>query len=156
MNNVKFTHELIKGKIAEIIFEQMIHSTRGYTILEFGYEKVVQQLAKARKSDEAKAMIEIVRRAPDYAVVNEENHNVTLVEVKFMKVKTKGKVNAIAKEVERSWRKSALFIATPEGFFFGQVEDIIAEKGDISPFKHNSINPKVQSQYLALLNEFIL
>lgn len=155
MNNIKFTHELIKGKIAEIIFEQMIHNTKGYTVLEFGYEKVVHQLAKAPKSEDARAMIEIVRKAPDYAIVNEDNHMVTLVEVKYMAKRTNGKVHAIAKEIEKSWRHAALFIATPEGFFFDQVDTIIENKGVIKPFRHVKIQPKLVEQYLAMLNEFI-
>jgi Holliday junction resolvase-like predicted endonuclease len=76
-------------------------------------------------------MIEIVRKAPDYAIVNEETHNVTLVEIKYMAKHTNGKVNAVAKEIERSWRHAALFIATPDGFFFDQVETIIQNKGVI-------------------------
>lgn len=156
MNNIKFTHELIKGKIAEIIFEQMIHNTKGYTVLEFGYEKVVHQLAKAPKSEEALAMINIVRKAPDYAIVNEDTHNVTLVEIKYMAKRTNGKVNAIAKEIEKSWRHAALFIATPDGFFFDQVDTIISNKGAIKPFHHGKISPKLVEQYLAMLNEFIV
>lgn len=156
MNNIKFTHELIKGKIAEIIFEQMIHNTKGYTVLEFGYEKVVHQLAKAPKSEDAKAMIEIVRKAPDYAIVNEDTHNVTLVEIKYMAKRTNGKVNAIAKEIEKSWRHAALFIATPDGFFFDQVDTIIDNNGAIKPFHHPKIQPKLVEQYLAMLNEFIV
>ncbi|OGG65436.1 hypothetical protein A3I99_01645 [Candidatus Kaiserbacteria bacterium RIFCSPLOWO2_02_FULL_45_11b] len=156
MNNIKFTHELIKGKIAEIIFEQMIHNTKGYTVLEFGYEKVVHQLAKAPKSEDARAMIEIVRKAPDYAIVNEDTHNVTLVEIKYMAKRTNGKVNAIAKEIEKSWRHAALFIATPDGFFYDQVDTIIANKGAVKPFHHGKIQPKIVDQYLAMLNEFIV
>jgi hypothetical protein len=155
MNNIKFTHELLKGKIAEIIFEQMIHNTKGYTVLEFGYEKVVHQLAKAKKSEDAKQMIEIVRRAPDYAIVNEETHNVTLVEIKYMAKRTNAKVLAAAKEIEKSWRHAALFIASPDGFFFGQVEDVIEKKGAIKHFFHGKIPKKVSEQYLMLLNEFI-
>ncbi len=156
MNNIKFTHELLKGKIAEIIFEQMIHNTSGYTVLEFGYEKVVNQLAKAPKSEDARNMIRIVRKAPDYAIVNEDNHNVTLVEIKYMAKMTRGKVHAIAKEIEQSWKHCALFIATPEGFYFDQVDTILNNQGAIKPFQHNKIPKKVTDQYLGLLNEFIV
>jgi hypothetical protein len=155
MNNIKVTHELIKGKIVEIIFEQMIHNTKGYTVLEFGYEKTVHQLAKAPKSEDARAMIEIVRKAPDYAIVNEESHNVTLVEIKYMAKRTNGKVNAIAKEIEKSWRHAVLFIATPDGFYFDQVETIIKNNGVIKPFSHAKIPTKVIAQYQVMLNEFI-
>jgi hypothetical protein len=155
MNTMKFTHELIKGKVAEIIFEQMIHNTKGYTVLEFGYEKVVHQLAKAPKSEGAEAMIEIVRKAPDYAIVNEDTHNVTLVEIKYMAQKTNGKVSAIAKDIEKSWRNAALFIATPKGFYFDHVDTIIKNKGVIKPFTHPKIPEKVVTLYVSMLNEFI-
>lgn len=133
----------------------MIHNTKGYTVLEFGYEKVVHQLAKAPKSEDAKAMIEIVRKAPDYAIVNEDTHNVTLVEIKYMAKRTNGKVNAIAKEIERSWRHAALFIATPNGFYFDQVDTIIKNKGVIKHLTHAKIPEKLVAQYVAMLNEFI-
>ena len=48
-----------------------------------------------------------------------------------------------------------LFIANPEGFYFDSVDEIIANKGVISPLKHKNIPQAVQNQHLDLLNEFI-
>ena len=155
MNQFKFTHELIKGKIAEIIFEQMIHNTKGYTILEFGYEKVVRQLAKERKNKTVNETIEIVRRAPDFAVINEENHDINLIEVKYMNNPTKSRVLSAAKDIKKSWKKSCLFVASPSSFYFGNIDDIIKNKGTIDNFKHKMISERNQEKYLALLNEFI-
>lgn len=155
MNQYTFTHELIKGKIAEIIFEQMIHNTNGYTILEFGYEKVVRQLAKERKHKQAKATIEIVSSAPDFAVINEDNHDINLIEVKYMNNPTKSRVLSAAKDIKRSWKKSCLFVASPNGFYFDTIDNIITNKGAISNFKHRRIPEKTQKKYLELLNEFI-
>jgi len=154
MNNIQFTHELIKGKIAEIIFEQMIHNTPGYTILEFGYEKVVRQLAKERKTKQASDMIEIVRRAPDFAVINEK-HDVTLIEVKYMNKISNGRVLSAAKNIKKSWKQASLFVANPEGFYFDTVDTIIKNKGVIKELRHKRITQKKQKQYLELLNEFI-
>src|SRR3989338_8971175 len=134
----------------------MKHNTKGNTVIKFGYENVDQPIKKASKSEDARAMIEIVRKAPDYAIVNEDTHNVTLVEIKYMAKRTNGKVNAIAKEIEKSWRHAALFIATPDGFFYDQVDTIIANKGAAKPFHHGKIQPKLVEQYLAMLNEFIV
>ena len=154
-DNIQFTHELIKGKIAEIIFEQMIHNTKGYTILEFGYEKVVRQLAKERKNRAAQDTIEIVRRAPDFVIINEESHTITLVEVKFMRNRTQRSVLTAAKNIKRSWKKASLFVASPDGFFFGTVDEIIEAEGAIPSFTHAMIPAKTQTQYHDLLNEFI-
>ena len=57
--------------------------------------------------------------------------------------------------IQKSWKRAALFIASPDGFYFDTVEDVIASKGEIKPFKHPKIPAKTQTQYLELLNEFI-
>jgi len=155
MKTIEFTHELIKGKIAEIIFEQMIHSTKGYTILEFGYEKVVRQLAKERKNENAKDTIEIIRRAPDFAVINETTHDITLIEVKYMNHAKEPRVLAAAKDIKKSWKKASLFIASPNGFYFDSVDGIIAHKGQIKDFKHSGVPEKKMAEFLCLLNKFI-
>lgn len=46
MNNISFTKNLIKGKIAEIIFENMLREAGIFTILHFGYEYILPELAK--------------------------------------------------------------------------------------------------------------
>lgn len=155
MKHVEFTRQLVKGKIAEIIFEQMIQNTKGYTILEFGYEKVVRQLAKQYKNDEAKDTIEIIRRAPDFAVINEKNHDINLIEVKYMNHPHPQRVLDAAKEIRKSWKKACLFVAAPHGFFFDQVDVVIANKGKIKPFTHTAIPEDIQNEYLELLNTFI-
>mgnify|MGYP000049286318 CR=1 FL=1 len=158
MNQFKFTHELIKGKIAEIVFEQMISHTDDYTILEFGYEKVVRQLAKENQGEQpqkAKDTIEIVSRAPDFAVINETTHDISLIEVKYMNKVTKPRVLRAAKDIKKSWKKSCLFVASPTGFYFDTIDDIINAKGAISDFNHGKIDTKTKQRYLKLLNEFI-
>lgn len=37
-NPIKFTQSLVKGRIAETIFEQMLLATGNYTVLKGGYE----------------------------------------------------------------------------------------------------------------------
>ncbi len=154
-NNIDFTDQLIKGKIAEIVFEQMIHQTKGYTILEFGYEKVVRQLANERKSDVARETIEIVRRASDFAIVNEKTHDITLVEVKYMYQITPKYVKQVAQNIKKSWKRASLFIVSPEGFFFGAVSELVDNGGHIKPFHHNHIPKNRQREYLALINKYI-
>lgn len=155
MNEVDFTRRLIKGKIAEIIFEQIVNHMNGYTILEFGYEKVVRQLANEMKTDKSKETIRIVRRAPDFAIINEKTHDVTLVEVKYMKEASTSSVLKAAKEIRKSWKKASLFVVSPTGFYFNEIETIIANKGKISPFNHKLISKTKQKAYLELVNEFV-
>ena len=156
MNNIRFTHELIKGKIAELIFAQMIRSTDAYTILEFGYEKTLPSLAQMHpKSPATKETMEIIKRAPDFTIINHKTKEVHLIEVKYMGELSKGKVASAARKIQKSWKRAALFIASPDGFYFDTVDDVIASKGEIKPFKHPKITVKTQSQYLDLLTDFI-
>lgn len=156
MNNIHFTHELIKGKIAELIFAQMIRSTDAYTILEFGYEKTLPSLAQMHPKSPATAeTMEIIKRAPDFTIINHKSKEVHLIEVKYMNKISKNRVVRSARAIEKSWKRAALFIASPDGFYFDTVEDVIIAKGEIKPFKHPKIAAKIQVQYIKLLNEFI-
>lgn len=156
MNNIHFTHELIKGKIAELIFAQMIRSIPDYTILEFGYEKTLPSLAQMHpKSPTTAKTMEIIKTAPDFTIINHKSHEVHLIEVKYMHNHTKSRVLSAANNIRKSWKKAALFVASPDGFYFDTIEDIITSKGVICEFKHPKITKKAQGQYLELLNEFI-
>jgi hypothetical protein len=132
MNNIHFTHELIKGKIAELIFAQMIRSTDAYTILEFGYEKTLPSLAQMHPKSPATAeTMEIIKRAPDFTIINHTSKEVHLIEVKYMNTLTKSRVKRASKDIQKSWKRAALFVASPDGFYFDTVEDIINNKGAI-------------------------
>lgn len=157
MNNIKFTHELVKGKIAELIFAQMIRSTGVHTILEFGYEKTLPSLAQMHpKSESSAETMEIIKSAPDFTIINHKTKEVHLIEVKYMKEVKNSTVLRAAKNIEKSWKQAALFIASPEGFYFGQINTIIKDKGVISKFRHKNITTSSQLEYLKLLNEFIV
>jgi len=156
MHNIKFTHSLIKGKISEIIFSQMIRSTGSYTVLEFGYEKTLPILAQMHpKNDVSADILETIRRAPDFTIINNETKEVYLIEVKYMNKITEGRVLKVAHIMKKSWKYAALFITTPEGFYFDTVENIVENKGEIKPFRHPKINLKNQAKYLELVNTFI-
>lgn len=156
MNTLDFSKNLIKGRVAEMIFEQMLRDAGGFTVLGFGYEKVIPELARTQHTIEAEKTMEIIRRAPDFAVIKHETNKVYLVEVKYMRNITKNKVLIAAKKMINSWNPSYLFIVTPEGFYFESVKSIVDKKGDIEEFGYDSVNDKLQKQYLELLNTFLI
>lgn len=156
MNNIHFTHQLVKGKIAELIFAQMVRSTNAYTILEFGYENTLPSLAQMHpKSESSAETMEIIKRAPDFTIINHQTKEVHLVEVKYMHELKSSNVLRTARVIEKSWKQATLFIATPDGFYFDSISDVIASKGVIKPFKHPKIPTKTQIEYIGLINEFI-
>ena len=73
-NPIYFSHNLVKGRIAETLFEQMLRDAGGFTILAFGYESVLPELAHRQQDVTAEETMEIIRRAPDFSVINNETH----------------------------------------------------------------------------------
>jgi len=152
---INFSEKLIKGRIAEIIFEQMLRDAGCFTVLAFGYESVLPELAQRQHDMHTQETMEIIRRAPDFAVINNETHEVHLIEVKFMKNPRTEWILRDAKRMFGSWKPSYLFLATPDGFFFDKAKTIIDKEGIVSPFVHPQIPQELQDKYIALLNRFI-
>jgi hypothetical protein len=153
MDNVKFARNLVKGKIAETIFAQMLRETKEFTVLEFGYEKIIPELVQQGYHDD-NSMIETLRTAPDFAVINQKTREVKLIEVKYMHSLNFGNILKYAKRMSQSWNPSYLFIASLDGFYFDEINKIIKNKGKIEPLKHPQIKEELQVKYLQILIDF--
>jgi hypothetical protein len=155
-NPIEFSINLIKGRIAETLFEQMLRDTGHFTILAFGYESVIPELAHRQHDIHVQETMEIIRRAPDFAVINNESHEVYLIEVKYMmRPRTEWILND-AKRMHESWKPSYLFLATPNGFFFDKASVIVEKKGIISKLNNPKISKELQEKYTKILNQFII
>jgi hypothetical protein len=153
MDNVLFARNLVKGKIAETIFAQMLRETGDFTVLEFGYEKVIPELVQ-RGYKENNITIETLRTAPDFAVINQKTKEVKLIEVKYLRALNLDYVMKYAKKMSQSWNPSYLFIATLSGFYFDEINNIIKNKGKISPLETTQIKKDLQNRYLKILSDF--
>lgn len=152
-NEISFARNLVKGKIAETVFAQMLRSTGQFTVLEFGYEKIIPELVGRGKSANDE-MVETLRTAPDFAVINNKTKEVHLIEVKYRKVVKNSDILSIAKRMSESWNPSFLFVGTVDGFYFGNVKDIIKAKGKIKLLEHPQIPKSTQDNFLKILNDF--
>ena len=153
MENVKFARNLVKGKIAETIFAQMLRETREFTVLEFGYEKIIPELIQQGYNND-NPMIETLRTAPDFAVINQKTKEVKLIEVKYMHALNFNYILKYAKRMSQSWNPSYLFIASLDGFYFDEINLIIKNKGKIKELKHIQIKEELQAKYLQILIDF--
>jgi hypothetical protein len=148
-----FARNLVKGKIAETIFAQMLRETKQFTVLEFGYEKIVPELVQQGYS-ESNTLVETLRTAPDFAVINKEKREVRLVEVKYRREYDKKDILKVANRMHATWNPSYLFLATLDGFYFDEVAKIVEKQGYISPLIHQFISPETQQHYLQILIDF--
>jgi len=153
MKNVNFARNLVKGKIAETIFAQMLRETHTFTVLEFGYEKIIPELIQ-QGYDENNIMLKTLRTAPDFAVINQQTKEVRLIEVKYMRCLNLKYVLEDAKRMSESWNPSYLFIATLNGFYFDEINEIVKNKGAISQLEHPQITKEILARYLQILKDF--
>lgn len=153
MDNIKFTKNLVKGKIAETIFAQILRDTKQFTVLEFGYEKIIPELVTYKSSNQDQ-ILEILRTAPDFAVINQKTKEVQLIEVKYMRMLNYNYVYKNAKRMSKSWNPSYLFICTLEGFYFDEINKIIKRQGKIEPLNNQQIPKSLQEKYLQILRDF--
>lgn len=145
---------MIKGRIAETIFEEMFSEGGNYTIIPFGYEKITPALAKAKRdglSDKAKEVVANISSAPDYALI--KNKNIFLVEVKFFATLTRENVFKLAEDQKLRWNPSWLFVVTRDGFYFGECSRIIKYK-DIQRLSSGWISNEAQQKFLELVKKF--
>lgn len=149
----KFSRDLVKGRIAETIFEQMYRDTGNFTVLEFGYEKIVPELVQGGYS-EHDDIVDTLRTAPDFAVIDMRKKHVRLIEVKFRSQIRPNEILAVAERMRKNWNPSYLFVASLSGFYFGSIEDIINARGYINPLEFDEISAKIQQKYLDILREF--
>ena len=152
-DEINFSRKLIKGKIAEVIFEQMIREEERYTVIPFGYEHTMPMLAQYQHLVEVKHIIKNITEAPDFALISEDKSKLFLVEVKYQhKLNTEDLIKYSNKLLDK-WECPWLFVITPEGFYCGMCDWIIKEE-KINELSENWVTKERQIEYLKLLKEF--
>jgi hypothetical protein len=151
---IAFSRDLLKGKIAEVIFEQMFRDCGKFTILPFGYEKTVPEVAQYQHIVEVQKVLDNIRHAPDFIIITQNRSQVYLVEVKYRRTISPRDIKAIAGQVREHWDVAWLFLATPKGFYFDAINRIITSGGKIPPLSGSWIDAEKQKHYLSLLMEF--
>lgn len=154
-NPIEFSKKLVKGRIAETLFEQMLRDAEAFTILEFGYEKVLPELAHRLKDTNEEETMKIIRRAPDFAVIDNASHDVFLIEVKYLMHPNENLILQNALKIHEYWKPAYLFLATPSGFYFEKASEIINTNGKMKHFNHLKVPLELQNKYINLLNELI-
>ncbi len=152
---IEFSEQLIKGKIAELIFSQMFRNSNKFTVIPFGYENTFPEIAQYAYMADNSQVLDTIRSAPDFALVSHDKREVYLVEVKYRSFIDDKHVKGIAEKIQNRWKSVQLFIATPTGFYFGNCNDIVSSDISISSLDMAWVSENDQKEYVKLLNEFI-
>lgn len=151
--NIDFVRKLIKGRITEVIFEQMMRKEDRYTIIPFGYEHTMPTLAQYRSLAEVQRVIDNIADAPDFVLISHDKTRVYLVEIKYQNKLNIEDLKEYAKKLIERWEYPWLFVATPSGFKCGLCKKIL-EEGVIGDLSENWVSHERQAEYLKVLLEF--
>lgn len=151
---IDFSKQLIKGKVAELIFEQMFRRAKGYTVIPFGYESIIPELVQYAEKEDRNGLIENIRNAPDFALVSHDPKEVRLVEVKYRSSLNIEEVKQTAKRICEQWKLAWIFYATPYGFFFDFCANVESLES-LTPLDESIISLEMQKEYIQLLKDFI-
>ena len=143
----------IRGKIAETIFEEMFLEAGDYTIIPFGYEKIVPELANHKRFPSAQKVLDNIRTSPDYAVIMPDRNRILLIEVKFRCTLDMKEIIEIAEEQLKRWNPSWVFLATLDKLYLGECSNIVNFK-NILELKEDMVSKDIQLKYLKLIREF--
>jgi hypothetical protein len=153
-NHITFTQNLIKGRIAETIFERMFLATGNYTVLKGGYENTMPLVAQISRELEDDKVLEGVKKSPDFVVIPKNNKFVYLVEVKYRSNLDLDDIIKEAKAIEEFWPHTYLFIATGSGLFMDTCENII-KYHNIQHLSEDIVSSELQEDYLKILKQFL-
>ena len=156
MRKNDFGHELIKGKIAEIIFELMFRESGKFSVFRFGYEYTEEYLAQHRLKTKFPQVINNISDSPDFLLITEDKSQVYLVEVKYSSRLFKQDMVKIADKLNKRWEPAYLFVVSKDGFYFDPANTIINRKGEIKKLSEKWISQGIQNINFALAKEFLL
>lgn len=153
-----FNEKLIKGRIAETVFERMFREQTKFDIYPLGYEytlPILQQVKDEISHNEKKAVIQKILEnfddSPDYLLVKPDKSEVYTVEVKYLQEFNLERIVKDALSINERWHLTWLFVATKDGFYFDTCNKIV-EYNKIHPLDWVSITN--QQKYLKLIQEF--
>lgn len=150
-----FEHNLIKGKIAETIFEMMFREVKKFTVLHFGYEYTESVLAQYQNMVVMRKVLDTVSKAPDFILLTENKKQPYIVEVKYRAHIDKEEMVSIAEQIVKNWEIAWIFLISKEGFHFGPVHRIINSNGQIEDLRLGWVSEKIQNKYKKLAEDWL-
>ena len=148
-----FEHNLIKGKIAETIFELMFQESKKFSVFHFGYEYTAEYLAQYNLAL-PKDVLDNIRHSPDFIIVTQDKKQAYLAEVKYRAHVVDQEIIDIAKKLKERWNPAYVFVISNTGFYFTPANTIINEK-KMTALDKNWIHSELQAKYFKLVKDYL-
>ena len=149
----------IKGKVMEEIAELLFREL-GYRVIHYGYEHTVRELAQNINRNQKSSILELIRKQPDFIIIDEKTNEPFFLEVKYRKngiLKLKKNIEISDEfedflEEELFWdEKETLYLVFSKKEPYIQINNInyLEHKGliDIEKFNWIKKNEKIIKKY---------
>ena len=133
----------------------MFGETRYFTIIPFGYENTIPQLAQYSDLIKLPKIINNFNKMPDFVLISEDKTSAYIVEVKYRHAVDTDEILKTASVSQETWEPVHLFVATKENFYFTPCNTIINRSGNMDLLDNSWVSNNIQSAYLKVLNEFM-
>src|SRR5258708_7832287 len=134
----------------------MFRNSNQYIVLPLGYEHTTPILAQYRNQFHVKKVLDNLSNAPDFALIADDKKSVYFVEVRYKSSFDNEDILKDAIELkDADWNPCFLFVASKDNFYYGSVQQIINQNGEIEKLSYIRISKEIQQQYRSLLYEFI-
>lgn len=161
MNQTNFAESMLKGRMAETLFEELMHQS-GNIIYRFGYEAIVQNLAQLEgKFDRYSEVGERIRAIPDFIVVDKKGKPV-FVEVKFRwKPELHENDYKMLEKIDKFWGAKIIFLNCWEQPYFRICDPPYldnAKKLSLKPLLNETdwkIDKKIYTEYENLVYRYL-
>ncbi len=152
-----FEHKLIKGRIAETIFEMMFRGTDKFSVHRFGYEYTAPLVAQYQNDAKLKETLDTIRHTPDFILVEESDakKGIYIVEVKYRASFKQEDTVEIANDLVEHWPISWIFLISRTGFYFDNLHNIIRNAGEIRALRESWVSKEIQNRYKELANDWL-
>src|SRR4051812_20853801 len=118
MQRSDFPENLIKGRIAETIFELMFREATSFDVYPLGYERTIPILRQFRdhhsvmQSEMVSTVIDNLSDTPDFLATLPDKTQVYLVEIKYRREVHTSEIISIATKIYARWHPATLFVAS--------------------------------------------
>ena len=153
--DVRFTKELVKGKIVETLFWQMFTDSGNFDVIPLGYEYQQPTLTQLKNTKSViKEALEGISSLPDYLLVSKDDTKAFVVEVKYRFKPDLSEIIDIAKDITSKHEHAWLFLASHDMFYFSPCNDILRE-AKLTPLSASWVSPETQDVCMDILNHYI-
>ncbi len=152
MSPAQFSHNLIKGRVAETIVQELFQAN-GYNVFSYGMERTVPAIIhgiRGLNSEVAKA----IRSMPDFVMQNTHNGDLFYVEVKY---RVQGRFTLKDLIEDYPYTNAHFIIVTNRSMMYISYQDLKAGKKPVALRSGNLFGLSAESLkvYRAYVGEFL-